>query len=262
MAIASKTLDRHLHKVLATHSGTRIFAHATFLAGHRYDIRDPKQAIALLHKINKNNYFAYYIQQSLPQWFTVVKHVTLFRRTFVLVKMNAVSQKYWLAPSLSVSVGAQIRGWLEWREETRVVSSHAIRIRFQSPVGTPRLITDALGRAYPELHVTRVFRTPGLATFVQVTSKNTNGRRRCHSPATRQYLRRLFYSDATPTPEVFRLVLADQPLTTQVVHLLGLLPEQVQQDPGGVCYVWASGTRVRTLAPLVAQFLHCEIRVR
>jgi hypothetical protein len=217
----------------------------------------------LLHKINQNGYFAHYIRQSLPHWFTVVNRVIVFQREFLLVKMNALDCRYWLVPFLAVPRHTQLRGWLEWREETRVVTSHAIRIRFHSSVGTPRLITAALGRAYPHLHVKRIFRTPGRATFVQVTASNAIGRHQCHLPSAQHYLRRLFYSDATPTPEVFRLVLADQPLAKKVAALLGLPPTYVRYDfDTATYYVHATSRHVRELAPLVAQFLHCKIRVR
>ena len=262
MAIATKTLDRQLHKVLAAQSGTRIFAHAAFLAGHRYEIRHPKQVAGLLHKVNQNGYFAHYIRQSLPHWFTVVNRVTVFQRQFLLVKMNALDHRYWLVPFLAIPRYAQIRGWLAWREQTLVTSSRSIRVRLYSPVGTPRLITEALGRAYPTFHVERIFRAPGLATFVTVTTTSGTDRRRCYSPVSRQYLRRLFYSDATPTLEVFRLVLADQPLAKQAAALLGVPREQVRYNANSAtCHAQASGRQVRALAPLVAQFLHCKIRV-
>ena len=262
MAIATKTLDRQLHKVLATQSGARIFAHAAFLAGHRYEIRHPKQVAGLLHKVNHNGYFAHYIRQSLPHWFTVVNRVTVFQRQFLLVKMNALDRRYWLVPFLAVPRYAQIRGWLTWREETRVATFPSMCVRFYSPVGTPRLITETLGRAYPTLHVQRIFRIPGRATFVQVGASNAIGRHQCYLPSAQHYLRRLFYSDATPTAEVFRLVLADQPLAKKVAALLGVPPEQVRYDfHSATCYVQATNRHVRALAPLVAQFLHCKIRV-
>jgi hypothetical protein len=216
----------------------------------------------LLHKVNQNGYFAHYIRQSLPHWFTVVNRVIVFQRQFLLVKMNAITQKYWLMPYLSMPIGAQIRGWLAWREQTLVTTSRSIRVRLYSPVGTPRLITEALGRAYPTFHVERIFRDPGLATFVQVTASNALGRHQCYLPSAQQSLRRLFYSDAIPTPEVFRLVLADQPLAKKVAALLGVPRTEVRYDFNSrTCHAEVSSRRVRALAPLVAQFLHCKIRV-
>lgn len=262
MAMSTKALDRSLHKFLATQSGTRIFAHAAFLAGHRFEIRHPKQVVGLLQRLNKTDYLVKKIQQQTDQWFTVINRVTVFRRQFLLVKMNALGRQYWLVPFLAVPRYAQIRGWLAWRDETRVTTFSSIRVRLYSKVGTSRLITKALGRAYPTFHVERIFRTPGLATFVQVTASNALGRHQCYLPSAQQSLRRLFYSDATPTTEVFRLVLADQPLAKKVAALLGVPPQNVCYDfDAATCRAKASSRQVRALAPVIAQFLHCKIRV-
>lgn len=264
MAVATKTLDRQLHKLLAKQSGQRIFAHAAFLVGHRYEMRDPKRAATLLSKTNRDDYFAHCIQRAIPHWFTVIKRVMVGHQPFWLVQLNAIPQKYWLiSSSFNLPIGAQLRGWFDFRRhETRVITVHSLRVRLDSPVGTPRLVTSALQRVYPALRVVRVFRMPGSATFVAVHAQNARGRHQCYAPATRQYIQQLFYRQISSPAEVFRLVLADQPHSTQIAHLLGVRPDRVRSVDSGVYVVRASGHRVHTLAPLAAQFLGCTIRVR
>lgn len=268
MAVATKTLDRQLHKLLAKQSGFRVHARAAFLAGHRYEMRNPHHARLFWYRVNQSDYLRHKVEKHVDQWLTVVKRVTFRDRPFLLVRLNANRHLFFLVPFLALPIGTQVRGWLELRHKTTsaselsVLTARDIRVVLTSSVGMLRLVTEAFRRAYPRLRVTGVFRVPGQATFVHVEASTANGRRRCYSPATKQYIQQLFYRHAVPPTEAFHLILATEPYPKQIAHLLGVRPDHVRAVDSGVYVVKASGHRVRMLAPLAAQFLGCTIRVR
>lgn len=219
-------IDRHLHHHQSPRAYYRILALHRGVVKHRYRLSDSRRA--LLGRLYLAYDTACYLKdQSLlqvPHWFCTLPQQRV---------RHLASGKLLLAASPPARPGTVVRGFLELMPQSRLAT---VRVRWNAPAATRRLVARHLERHTPALTLHRVARQPGVATLVLVDGPRRDRDRLLFSPG--HALWHPFYQQ--PPAERFVVLHVDDPPEVQLAHALGCPRDRVWALAPGV---WTVATR-------------------